>query len=128
MGVDDVVDVGEVAEAGEVEGLSAEGLLLTAAESLKKSIEYAVKQMNTRKVRGEVKLRWSRALTKQVEALVKVAEALNRMEGKSGADEDLASYLSVVEQKVPQKFATRRLTRIIRKVRLSGPRYERRQI
>jgi len=46
--------------------------LLLAAENLKKSIEFTVRQLNARKVRGEMKLRWSRSLVRQVEALVKV--------------------------------------------------------
>lgn len=93
----------------EAEGLSAEGLLLLAAENLKKSIDFSARQLNTRKVRGEMKLRWSRALTRQVEALVKIAEALSRIEGRSSADLDLATFLSTLESKVPKRYVSRRL-------------------
>jgi len=124
MGVDDVVDVGEVAGAGGVEGLSAEGLLLMAAENLKRSIELAVRQLNAKKVRGEMKLKWSRSLTRQVEALVKVAEALNRIGSKSAVELDLANYLSVLESRVPRRFVTRRFERIAGKMRASVSRRE----
>jgi len=103
----------------------SEELLLLAAENLKKSIEYAVRQMNARKVRGEAKLRWSRTLTKQVEALVKVAEALNKLETKSGEGLDLSSYLSVVQEKLPREYTTRKFVRIVDKARAGGLRYER---
>jgi len=121
--VDDAGE-GEVAEAGKVEGLSSEGLLLMAAENLKKSIEYSVGQLGARKVRGEMKLRWSRSLTRQVEALVKVAEALSKMGSKSAADIDLASYLSSLETRVPRRFVTREFTRIVGKMRASRSRYD----
>lgn len=117
MSVDDVVDVGEVGEAGKVEGLSAESLLLMAAENLKRSIELAVRQLNAKKVRGEMKLKWSRSLTRQVEALVKVAEALNNIGSKSAMEMDLATYLSVVESKVPRRFVTKKFVRIARRMR-----------
>ena len=47
MSVDDIVDVGEVAEAGKVEGLSAEGLLLMAAENLKRSMHACVSALTS---------------------------------------------------------------------------------
>lgn len=97
-----------------VEGLSAEGLLLLAAENLKKSIDFSARQLNARKVRGEMKLRWSRALTRQVEALVKIAEALSRIEGRSSADLDLATFLSTLESKVPKRYVSRRLARAVK--------------
>jgi len=121
--VDDAGE-GEVAEAGKVEGLSSEGLLLMAAENLKKSIEYSVGQLGARKVRGEMKLRWSRSLTRQVEALVKVAEALSKMGSKSAADIDLASYLSSLETRVPRRFVSSKFTRIVGKMRASRLRYD----
>ena len=102
-----------------------EELLKLAADSLKKSIDFAVRQMNARKVRGEAKLRWSRTLTKQVEALVKVAEAQEKLKGKSGADLDLSSYLSVVKEKLPREYTTRKFVKIVDKARAGGLRYER---
>ena len=103
----------------------SEELLLLAADNLKMSIDYAVRQMNARKVRGEVKLRWSRTLTKQVEALVKVAEALSKLKGKSGSDLDIASFLSGVQEMVPREYTTRKFVRIVDRARASGLRYER---
>ena len=86
-----------------------------AADNLRKSIEHSVRQLGARKVRGEMKLRWSRSLTRQVEALVKVAEALNKIGGKSAADLDLSSYLSGLETRVPERFVSRRLAHAVRR-------------
>ena len=71
-----MVDGGEVEDARPG---GSKGFLLMAAENLRRSIEFSVGQLRAKKVRGEVKLRWSRSLARQVEALVKVAEALNRI-------------------------------------------------
>lgn len=101
----------------EVKPKGSEELLLMAAENLKRSIEYAVRKLDARKVRGEAKLRWSRSLTRQVEALVKVAEALNKIGSKSAVDMDMATYLSSLKSKVPEKFVTKKFVRIVRKMR-----------
>ena len=101
-------------EADEVKQEGSEELLLMAAENLKRSIEFAVRKLDARKVRGEVKLRWSRSLTRQVEALVKVAEALNKIGSKSAVDMDMATYLSGLESKVPTRFVTKKFVRIVR--------------
>jgi len=106
-------------EAGDVERVSSEKLLVMSAENLKKSIEYAVRQLTAKKVGSEVKLRWSRSLTQQVEALVKVAEALHKIGSKSATDMDLASYLSVLETKVPRRFVTKKFSGIVRRSRVS---------
>lgn len=103
----------------ELSGLSSEELLLLAADNLKKSIEHAIKQLGTKKVRSDMKLRWSRSLTKQVEALVKVSEALNKIGSKSAENIDLAIYLSYLETKIPKKFA-KKFTKIIKKHRRSA--------
>jgi hypothetical protein len=55
---------GSAVREGEAEGLSGVGLLLLAAENLKKNTEFTVGQLNARKVRGEMKLRWSRSLVR----------------------------------------------------------------
>lgn len=112
----------EGGEAG-VEGFGSEELLLMAAENLKKSIEHAVRQLGARKVRGEMKLRWSRSLTRQVEALVKVAEALDKIGSRSAADMDLASYLSVIEARVPRRFVTKKFSRIVDRTRVRRSRH-----
>jgi len=119
--------MGEGGEAG-VEGFGSEELLLMAAENLKKSIEHAVRQLGARKVRGEMKLRWSRSLTRQVEALVKVAEALDKIGSRSAADMDLASYLSVIEARVPRRFVTKKFVRIVDRTRVRRSRYVHRRI
>ena len=124
MGVGEVVDVGEVAGAGGVGGLSAEGLLLLAAENLKRSIELTVRQLNARKVRGEMKLRWSRSLTRQVEALVKVAEALSKIGSKSAVEADLATYLSDLQSRVPVRYVTVKFARIAGRMRVNVSRRE----
>jgi len=119
--------MGEGGEAG-VEGFGSEELLLMAAENLKKSIGHAVRQLESRKVRGEMKLRWSRSLTRQVEALVKIAEALNKIGSKSEVDVDLASYLSALEMKVPRRFVTKRFARMVDQMRISRSRHAHRRI
>jgi len=115
-------------EVGDVERVSSEKLLLMSAENLKKSIEYAVRQLTAKKVRCEVKLRWSRSLTRQVEALVKVAEALNKIGSKSATDMDLASYLSGLETKIPRRFVTKKFSGIVRRSRVSWSRYANQRI
>lgn len=107
---------------------SSEKLLLMAADNLKKSIEHAVRQLEARKVRGEMKLRWSRSLTRQVEALVKVAEALNKIGSKSAADLDLASYLSGLEIRVPERFVSKKFARIVSRVSVRDFRYAHRRV
>jgi hypothetical protein len=112
-----------MSEKGESAGFARSGsdeLLSLAAENLKKSIEYAVSQLGAKKVRGEMKLRWSRSLTKQVEALVKVAEALNETSSKSAVDVDFASYLSGVQTRVPRRYVSKRLDRIVRRTQSGG--------
>jgi len=120
-----------MSEGNQVSGakrFGSEELLLMAAENLKKSIEHAVRQLEAKKVRGEMKLRWSRSLTRQVEALVKVAEALSKIGSKSAVDLDLASYLSVLETRVPRRFATRKFTTMVQRTRVSWSRYAHRRI
>lgn len=107
------VDVESVRQGG------SEELLLMAAENLKRSIEFAVGQLRAKKVSGEVKLRWSRSLARQVEALVKVAEALDKIGSNSGAEMDLASYLSGVEKRVPKALVTRKFEKVVGKTRAS---------
>jgi len=77
-----------------------ERFLLKSAEQLQKGIEYAVKQLNSRKISDEKKMRWIRSLTRQVEALVRVVEALNNIGSRAADSLDLASYLSSVKERV----------------------------
>jgi len=109
-----------------VEG--SEELLLMAAENLKRSIELTVRQLEARKVRSEMKLRWSRSLTRQIQALVIVAEALNKIGSKTTADLDLASYLSAVESRVPRTYSSRRLALFVSKTRMSVGRHAHREV
>jgi len=110
-----------------VSKLSSDELLLTATANLKKGIEYAVHQIRSKRVNPETKLRWMCNLTRQVEALVKVTEALNKIGSKSAVDIDLASYLSGLETRVPRKFATKKFVRIVEKTSLSGSRHAHRR-
>jgi len=100
---------------------------LTATANLKKGIEYAVHQIRSKRVNPETKLRWMRNLTRQVEALVKVTEALNKIDSKSAADTDLASYLSGLETKIPRKLATKKFVRLVEKTRLGWSRHAHRR-
>ena len=99
---------------------ASEDLLLLAADAIHKSIEQALRQLNARRVRSEMKLRWSRSLIQQVEGLIKVADALDKLGSKSSANLDLSSYLSAVQEKVPKQFESRRLKKILRKYSTSG--------
>ena len=93
--------MGDVGDSG-VDGLGkagAERFLLKSAGHLQKGIDYAVKQLNSRKISDERKMRWIRSLTRQIEALVKVVEALNNI-GSNAGSLDLATYLSSIEEKV----------------------------
>jgi hypothetical protein len=109
-------------EKSDAQELSGVALLLMAAENLKRSIEFTIGQLNARKVRSEMKLRWSRSLVRQVEALVKVVEALNKVGGKSGVELDLASYLAGLESKIPKRFVSREFTGIVRKTQARASR------
>jgi len=84
----------------DVGSVDSKALLLMSARNLRKGIEFAIRQLNAKRVRSEVKLRWMKSLTKQTEALVKVVEALNNMGAKSAESLDLASYLSSVEKRI----------------------------
>jgi hypothetical protein len=78
----------------------SEELLLISAENLKTGIMFIVSQLKSRKVTSEMKLRWMRSLPRQVEALVKVVQALDDMGNKSAADVDLSTFLSSLEKDV----------------------------
>jgi hypothetical protein len=99
------------------ESVDSLGLLLTASDALKRSIEHAVGQLSARKVKGDMKLKWSRSMVKQVEALIKVAEALERIEGKNAGRLDLATFLSEIRAKTPKRYIRKPLALNINKTR-----------
>jgi hypothetical protein len=80
--------------------LSSDDMLLLATDNLRKGIEYAVRQVRSKKVDPSTKLRWMRALTRQVEALVKVVEAQSNIGSKSADKHDLATFLSSVQSRI----------------------------
>jgi hypothetical protein len=80
--------------------LSSDDMLLLATDNLRKGIEYAVRQVRSKKVSPAAKLRWMRALTRQVEALVKVVEAQSNIGSKSADKHDLATFLSSVQSRI----------------------------
>jgi len=82
------------------ERLSSDDMLLLATDNLRKGIEYAVRQVRSKKVDPSTKLRWMRALTRQVEALVKVVEAQSNIGSKSAKGLDLATFLSSVQKRI----------------------------
>jgi hypothetical protein len=92
-------DVGGSVENDKLGKAGAERFLLKSAEHLQKGIDYAVRQLGSRKISEERKMRWIRALTRQIEALVKVVEALNNI-GSNAGGLDLASFLSSIRDKV----------------------------
>ncbi len=56
-----------VPDSGASKALSSEELLSMAAENMKGNIKHPLRQLKARKVRGEVKLRSSRVLIRDVE-------------------------------------------------------------
>jgi len=82
------------------ERLSSDDMLLLATDNLRKGIEYAVRQIRSKKIAPAAKLRWMRALTRQVEALVKVVEAQSNIGSKSAGSLDLATFLSSVQKRI----------------------------
>ncbi len=81
-------------------------LLLTAVDNLKKGMMFTMSQLNSRRVLPEKKLRWLKTLTKQVEALVNVTEALHNIGSKSASDADLATFLSSLAKELPTESQT----------------------
>lgn len=81
-------------------------LLLTAIDNLKKGMMFTMSQLNSKRVPPEKKLRWLKALTRQVEAIVNVIEALHNIGSKSASDADLASFLSSLAKEFPTEAQT----------------------
>jgi len=95
-----MVENNQTDKTGAAKQVNSEELLLMSAENLKKGIQYAVSQINSRTIKGEMKVRWIRSLTRQIEALIKVVEAVNNIGSKTPVDFDLATYLSSLEKKM----------------------------
>ncbi len=81
-------------------------LLLTAIDNLKKGMMFTMSQLNSKRVPPEKKLRWLKALTRQVEAIVNVIEALHTIGSKSASDADIATFLSSVAKELPTEAQT----------------------
>jgi len=81
-------------------------LLLTAIDNLKRGMMFTMSQLNSRRVPPEKKLRWLKALTRQVEAIVNVIEAQHSIGSKSASDADLAMFLSSVAKELPTEAQT----------------------
>ena len=92
--------------------------LLIAVENLKKGMMFTMSQLNSRRVLPEKKLRWLKALTRQVEALVNVVEALYSIGSKSASDVDLAAFLSSLEKEFPTQSQTPSLGSAARECRV----------
>jgi len=80
--------------------------LLIAVDNLKKGMMFTMSQLNSKRVPPEKKLRWLKALTRQVEALVNVVEALHNIGSKSASDADLATFLSSLAKEFPAQSQT----------------------
>jgi hypothetical protein len=78
--------------------------LLVAVDNLKVGMTFTMSQLTSRRVLPEKKLRWLKALTRQVEALVNVIEALHNIGSKSASDSDLASFLCSLDSKLPKEL------------------------
>lgn len=94
-------------------------LLLTAIDNLKNGMTFTMSQINSRRVLPEKKLRWLKALTRQVDALVNVIEALHGIGSKSASDADLATFLSSLAKDFPAEAQTSSLDLAARECRTS---------
>ena len=72
---------------------------MVAVENLKKGMKFTMSQLNSRRVQPEKKLRWLKALTRQVEALINVIEELHKIGSKSASDLERAREFSVFSGK-----------------------------
>jgi len=95
------------AENGKIDVEASDEPLLIAVENLKKGMKFTMSQLNSRRVLPEKKLRWLKALTRQIEALVNVVEALHNIGSKSASGLDLATFLSSLEKELPTQQQTR---------------------
>jgi hypothetical protein len=102
-----------------------EKMLLSAAEGLRRSMQYILRQLNSRKVRVETKLKLMRNFTRQAEALAKIAQALHSINSKSAGAADFSKYLSEVMSDVPEEFATAKIARISRVMNRSASCWQR---
>jgi hypothetical protein len=100
MVIQDNVDV----KNGKIDVEASDEPLLVAVENLKRGMKFTMSQLNSRRVLPEKKLRWLKALTRQVEALVNVIEALHNIGSKSASDADLASFLCSLDSKLPKEL------------------------
>lgn len=98
-------------------------LLLKAAEALKETMEFTVGKLRARKVRDSDKLRFMRALTKEVEAVARLVGALRDLNAKEKEVNDWAVYLSEVKKRVPSKFVTKKFSRVFRRLDAGGAEY-----
>jgi len=114
MVIQDNVD----AKNGKIDVEASDEPLLIAVENLKKGMKFTMSQLNSRRVLPEKKLRWLKALTRQVEALVNVVEALHNIGSKSASDVDLASFLSSLEKEFPTQSQTPSLGSAARECRV----------
>ena len=83
--------------------------LLVAVENLRKGMKFTMSQLNSRRVMPDKKLRWLKALTRQVEALVNVIEALHNIGSRSASDSDLATFLCSLQEKLPKELQSQSL-------------------
>ena len=99
-----MVDDGAGAKKRKGDGEVFDEPLLVAVENLKTGMRFTMSQLTSRRVLPEKKLRWLKALTRQVEALVNVVEALHNIGSKSASDSDLASFLCSLDSKLPKEL------------------------
>jgi hypothetical protein len=105
-----MVQDGVDAKNGKMDVEACDEPLLVAVENLKKGMKFTMSQLNSRRVLPEKKLRWLKALTRQVEALVNVIEALHNIGSKSAEDVDLAAFLSSLDSSLEKEFPTQSQT------------------
>lgn len=81
-------------ERGDVEDLCA-----ASVGYLKESIVLCVSQLRNRRLRDRAKVRWAHCLAQQIAALVNLIKTIG-----SRDEEDLALWLSEINEKVPKKY------------------------
>lgn len=113
------------AEKKATEYSESEMMLLKTAEALQKSMEYMLSQLNSRKIRSEMKLKYARSMPRQVEAMVKVILAMRSINSKSADAVDFAVYLSKLESAMPSNLAPAKIAKIARTMREHSLKWQR---
>lgn len=91
-------DVAEKSGKGAVSGAQNQDFRVVALDYLKESVNLCVRELRNPRARGKTKMKWAHCLAQQIAALVNLCKVVGVK------DEDLAVWLSKVDEKVPKKY------------------------